>query len=460
MKTPSIFTPDVADFAPGLLAITSSPMPRLPRAIFYTVVALFAILLAWALLAKVDIVASAEGRLVPSSYTKIVQPAEAGVVTELLVKEGDAVQAGQVLIRLDPTVAGANSSSLRSDVAYKRLSLRRIDAALAGQSLPSAAGDEPAMLAQVQAQARAHAQAYADALAQEQAALLRAANELAAAQETLAKLKATLPSYQQSAAAHARLVAEGFVSPIAGNDKEREAIEKAQDLKSQAATVKSLEATISGQKQKIAALTSNYRSQLLIERTEAMAQVAKLEQEGNKLGYKTRLLELRAPQAGIVKDIATTTNGTVVQPGMVLLTLVPKGERLLAEVQVRNEDVGNVRTGQSVRIKVAAFPFQKYGLIEGKVQVLAADSQTPNSAAPSASAAANTGYKAWIALDTQALPPQGGSEGNAGGGAAQRGYPLEPGMQVVAEIHQGRRTIMEYLLSPVQKVAAEAARER
>ena len=110
-----------------------------------------------------------------------------------------------------------------------------------------------------------------------------------------------------------------------------------------------------------------FRSQLLIERTEAMGQLAKLEQEAQKMGYKTGLLELKAPQAGIVKDVATTSKGAVVQPGMVLLTLVPKGESLLAEVQVKNEDVGVVQTGQLVRIKVAAYPFQKYGLIESRI---------------------------------------------------------------------------------------------
>jgi hemolysin D len=440
--------PDVAEFSPGLLAITQSPMPKLPRAIYYTVAVLFSILLAWAVFAKVDIVAMADGKLVPTTYTKIVQPVEAGVVAEILVREGDKVQAGQVLIRLDTTLAGADGRSLASELALKRLTLRRVDAELAGQPLATASGDEPAMLAQVQAQANAHRQAFNDSVAQEVATRERAQNELNAARETFTKLQSTLPGYEQSAQAHKKLVAEGFFSPIAGNDKEREAIEKSQDLKAQAATVQGLQATINAQDKKIAGLSSTFRSQLLIERTEAMGQLAKLEQEAQKLGYKTGLLELKAPQAGIVKDVATTSKGAVVQPGMVLLTLVPKGESLLAEVQVKNEDVGFVQTGQLVRIKVAAYPFQKYGLIEGRIQTLAPDAQAPNSQNPNMP----QGYKAIVALDTQFIE-------SLNGNAAQR-KGLESGMQVVAEIHQGRRTIMEYLLSPVQKVANEAGRER
>lgn len=442
--------PDVAEFSPGLLAIQESPMPKLPRLIFYIVAVLFAILLAWAIFAKVDIVAVAEGKLVPVSYTKIVQPAEAGVVAEILVKEGDQVQAGQVLIRLDPTMTGADSRSLASELTLKRLTLRRVDAELAGQPLAIKDGDEPAMIAQVQAQANAHRQAFTDALAQEVATRERAQNELRAAQETLTKLKSTLPSYEQSAKAHSKLVAEGFLSPIAGNDKEREAIEKSQDLKAQAATVQGLLSTITAQDKKIAGLSSTFRSQLLIERTEAMGQLAKLEQDTQKMGYKTGLLELKAPQAGIVKDVATTSKGAVVQPGMVLLTLVPKGESLLAEVQVKNEDVGFVQAGQQVRVKVAAYPFQKYGLLEGRIQTLAPDAQASNNHNPGQSAP--QGYKALVKLDTQFLE-------SLNGDASQR-KGLEAGMQVAAEIHQGRRTIMEYLLSPVQKVSAEAGRER
>jgi hemolysin D len=441
--------PDVADFSPGLLAIQESPLPRLPRLIYYIVAVLYAILLAWALLAKVDVVAVAEGKLIPATYTKIVQPAEAGVVTDILVKEGDLVQAGQTLIRLDATVTTADGRSLGHDIAQKQLTLRRIDAELAGQPLAAKPGDEPLLLAQVQAQAHAHRQAYTDALAQEQSSRERARNELRAAQETFTKLQTTLPGYEQSAAAHSKLVKEGFLSPIAGNDKEREAIEKAQDLKAQTATVLGLQATITAQDQKIAGLASSYRSQLLIERTEAMAQSSKLAQDLAKMAFKTSLLELKAPQTGIVKDIATTSKGAVVQPGMVLLNLVPVGEQLLAEVQVKNEDVGFVQKGQLVRIKVAAYPFQKYGLIEGSIQNLAPDSQaasaTPGQPVPQ-------GYKALVKLDTQHLPSLNGDD--------RLRKSLDAGMQVVAEIHQGRRTIMEYLLSPVQKVSAEAGRER
>ena len=447
------------EFAPGLLAIQEDPPPALPRVVLYTVAALCALMLVWACVGRLDVVAVAEGKLVPQSYVKIVQPAEAGVVTEILVKEGDTVQPGQTLIRLDPTLTRADGQSQAEDLALKALALRRIDAELAGRALTAQAGDAPALLAQVQQQGAQRSRAYQDALAQEAAQRRRLEQDLKAEQETVQKLKATLPSYEQSAAAHRKLAAEGFVSPVAGNEKEREAIEKQQDLKSHAATAEGLVAAIAAQDKKIAALTSNYRSQLLTERTEVMGALAKAEQENKKAIYRQTLLELKAPQAGVVKDIATTSKGAVVQPGMVLLTLVPKGEQLMAEVQIRNDDIGFVQPGQKVQVKVAAYPFQKYGLMEGVVQTVAADAQS----APAGSAAqgvnsghqqaAATGYKAVVRLNSQRLVTE--REGRS-----ENGYALEAGMQVTAEIHQGDRTVITYLLSPVSRTLQEAARER
>lgn len=438
--------PEIADFKPGLLAIQQSPPPRLPRAVFYVVGVLFSVMLAWALIARLDIVAVAPGRLVPESYTKIVQPAEPGIVKEVLVKEGDEVAEGQVLIRLDPTISRADSLSVASDLAFKRLALRRIDAELKGVPLALQAQDDPPMFNQVQTQAQANRQSYLDALAQETSALERSSRDMQAAQETLSKLRATSPLAEQTAAAHRSLVAEGFVSAVTLNHKEREAIEQRQDLKAQMSTVLGLEAAVAAQQKKVATLTSQYRNKLYVERTEVMGQLAKLEQESRKSEFKNGLLELKAPQAGIVKDIATTTLGAVVQPGMVLLTLVPKGERLVAEVQVRNEDVGLVQAGQAVRLKVAAYPFQKHGLIDARVQTLAADAQTADG---NGQRTGIHGYKAILSLD----PP-----GAAGG--ARSAMRLESGMQVVAEINQGQRTVMEYLLSPVEATLQSAARER
>ena len=199
----------------------------------------------------------------------------------------------------------------------------------------------------------------------------------------------------------------------------------------------------------MAQITSNYRQQLQNERVQIQAELSKLQQELAKQQHKNALQELKAPHAGVVKDVATHTIGTVVAPGTILMSLVPVDEPLMAEVMVKNDDVGFVRAGQSVRLKLAAYPFQKYGMVEGKITHIGADaSDAPPNNGGAQQAMMPTTYKAIVTLDQQQLDVQG-----------QR-YPLTPGMQVSAEIHQGERTVLEYLVSPIKGVFQEAARER
>ncbi len=449
-----------ADFAPSLLAIQEEPPARLPRVVLYVVGLLFAILLGWAVWGQVDIVASAEGRLVPKTFTKIVQPAEGGIVREILVHEGQAVAEGQVLLRMDATQAGADLATLQHEAATKALTLRRIDAELqgvhqAGARLDRQPQDPSALYAQVASQYQAHVQAYRDALAQERTSLLRAQHELQGAQQTWDKLQATVPLYQQTAQSYDKLVKEGFVSEQGANDKLREKIEKEQELKAQTSAVAALQAALAQSNAKLAQITSSYQSQLMNERADTQAQAQKAAGELAKQSFKSALLELRAPQAGLVKDLGPTTVGSVVQPGAVLAAIVPQAEALVAEVSVKNEDVGFVQSGQVARVKLSAYPFQKYGLIDGTVSHVGADS---NAEAAKQGQAQNPqqpqqNYKAFVTLSAQSLQAPSAS------GQAQA-LKLTAGMAVVAEIHQGRRSVMEYLLAPVQKVGQEAARER
>jgi len=445
-RAASKMSPDASDFAPSLLAIQESPPARLPRLVFYIVGVLFAILLAWSILGKVDIVASAEGRLVPKTFTKIVQPADAGIVTEILVKEGQEVSEGQILVRLDATTASTDLGTLKSESAVKSLALRRIDAELSGKPFLIQASDPPHLFNQVMTQYTARRQAYMDALSQEQAVLEKAKYDLISAQQILQKLQATLPLYQQSAKSYEKLVKEGFVSEMGANDKIRERIEKEQDLKAQEANVNALRSSITQSQKRLAQIKSNYESQLLNERVESASESRKTDGELTKQRFKSGLLELKAPQTGIVKDLNLTTVGTVVQPGAVLLNVVPKSEPLVAEVAIKNEDVGFIRPGQTAKVKLSAYPFQKYGLVEGTVEHIGADSSVADPQKQLAQQPQT--YKAYIRLSNHSLRAPNGDE-----------LKLTAGMSVVSEIHEGKRSVIEYLISPIQKVSQEAARE-
>ena len=446
---------DPSDFAPPLLRIQDKPPPPLAGWMLRLVIGLVGGILLWALLGRLDIVAVAEGKLVPSSYLKIVQPAEQGIVKEILVKEGEAVKPGQVLIRMDSVLAGADMKTLRTEHDNKRLALRRIDAQLAGRTFARESGDPPQLTLQVQAQHAANVRAYQNALAQEQSVLEKARQDLAAAQATKTKLEQVLPHYVEQEQAFEKLTKDGFAGRILFTDKRRERIEKEQDLRTQEFIIGSNRALIAQSEKRVAQITADYRRQLQAERVQTAAELDKASQELAKLAHRRDLLELRAPQAGIVKDLATHTIGTVAAPGTILLTLVPEGDKLLAEVWVSNQDVGFVRPGQGAKLKLVAFQFQKYGMVDGKVLHVNADATEAPSANTRSDALGGRdrpmgplSFRALVDLSSQELAVEGGK------------YLLQPGMQVSGEIHLGTRSVMEYLLSPVQKAFHEAGRER
>ncbi len=443
------------DFAPGLLRVSEAPPAPLSRMVLRLILLLVTLLLGWSMIGRLDIVAVAEGKLVPVTYLKIVQPSDAGIVRDILVKEGDHVSAGQLLASMDSNISEADSKSALAELQHAKLNLRRIEAELAGTPLRRIPGEPADLFTHVEAEYQINRRALEDALAQERAAHTKAEQELAASIETQQKLEQTLPSYRAQEDAYATLGKTGFAGNLMVLEKQRDRIEKQQELKSQEYTAASLKTAIAQSDKKLAQIQSSYRQKLLTDKVETYASVQKLEQELAKQQHKRSLLELRAPQAGIVKDLATHTPGTVVSPGTVLMTLVPQNEALQAEVWVNNEDAGFVHIDQPVQLKLATYPFQKYGMISGRVVHVGADSsdppkpvtqqagQTDNSTTTQRSA-----YRALVALEKQHL--------ELGGARLE----LTPGMQLTAEIRLSNQTVMEYVLSPVRKAFMEAGRER
>jgi HlyD family secretion protein len=441
------------DFAPAILRAQHENATPLPRIVLYIALALFGVMLAWACFGRLDIIAVAQGKLIPSSYVKIVQPAESGVLREILVGDGQEVKAGQVLLRMDTQVTDADQATVETDLLLRRLQLRRIESEMAGVAFTAQPGERPDLIQQVSAQALANRRAYESQLESERAALAKSEQDLRAAMDMESRLKQTVPIYQETEAAHQNLAKEGFISRLALLDKTRERIEKEQELKAQTHQVASLHAGIEQSRKRLAQITSTYRQQLQNERSEANGQRLKLEQESGKQAYRRNLMELRAPQDGIVKDLATHTAGTVVSPGTILLSLVPRNDPVKAEVWVTNEDAGWVEVNQKVKVKLTAFPFNKYGMVNGHVEYVSPDAaELPDTRERDRKDTREhvmppSGFRALVVLDSPYLERDG------------KKFQVTAGMVVSAEVNLGSRTVMEYLLSPVEKVSREAGRE-
>lgn len=439
-----------ASFSPGILSVQSRPPHPFPRGVLVALFLLFVSALIWAAVGRLDIVAVAQGKLIPSTYVKIVQPAEAGLIREILVREGQRVEEGQTLMRMDTTQADADFRSVLEEYARVRLDLRRTEAELGGVAFEQQAGDDATLYQEMLLQYESDVRALESAIAEQKASLERAEKELALAQETKGKLEKILPLYRKEEEAYLKLSRQGHAASMEAVEKTRMRIEKEEEYQAQDLIIARESAAKLQAQRKIEQLVSENERRLRAERAQIAEKLNRLEAEIEKQKHRRSLMALKAPQSGIVKDLATHTVGTVTQPGTILMTLVPISDELRAEVWLPNQDVGFVRPGHEVKLKLTAFQFQKYGMVNGIVEHVAADSLDA-SANGSGKEGGDTGtlmYRTLIGLGQQKLNVDGVS------------YDLVPGMQVVAEIKLGDRTVLEYLLSPVRKAFHEAGRER
>lgn len=447
---------DPLDFRPSIMQIQDKAPAPLGRTVLKVVAALFVGLILWATFGRLDIVAVADGKLVPQTYLKIVQPAEQGIVKEILVKEGEFVKQGQVLMKMDAVLSTAEGESILSEYNRLQLAIRRIDVELGGKPLTKEPNDPVDQFAQVFVQYQTNRRAYESALAEQQSVFEKATQEMASAREVKIKLELTLPHYREQEKAYEDLYKDGMVAKLQASEKQRERIEKEHDLRAQEFNIKSAQATISQAQKKANQITADYRRQLQVERVEAMGQFEKTRQELTKQQHRYDLLELKAPQDGIVKDLATHTVGTVVTPGTIVMTLVPRDEPLQAEVWVSTEDIGFVRPKQPAKLKLSAFTFQKYGMVDGTVDQVSADASENQGQArmgeqgimPTSKTGTQLHYRTLVSLSNQQLITDG------------KMHLLASGMRVTAEIKLGTRSVLEYFFSPVSKAFHEAGRER
>lgn len=437
-------------YRPALIRLQRNPPSPLGRRLLWVSILLLVFVMVWAVLGKLDVVAVAPGQLVPNGRLKIIQPAEAGIVREILVHEGQQVSRGQVLMRMEALEAEADLDILHQEIVRVRMALRCIAAQLEGRPMKAGPGDPEDLFSEVAARCDANREAQAAALAEARSELLKAKQERIVAQQQKRAIVTLLPTYKEEEQALARLAAKGHSAKLQALEKRRKRIEQEQELAVQRQLVSSAEASIKLWEQRIESLIADYRQQLHEERARSQTRLLELSGRLKKLRNRHRHLVLRAPEDGTVKDLATHTNGTVVQPGTILATLVPQGGELEAEVWIANTDVGFVRSGLPVQLKLATYPFQKYGMLQGTVVWVSADAKAPSDTGFESVDLVNGSYRyrALVRLDRQALES---------GGAK---YPLAPGMQVQAEIVLGSRSVADYLLSPVQAAWREAGRER
>ena len=432
---------DEAAFLPAALALQDTPVHPAPRRALWAIMALFAFALLWACVGQLDIVAVAPGRVVASDGTQVVQPLEAGIIKAIHVQDGTRVQAGQLLIELDPTTAAADSQAVRAQDKAASAEVQRTQA-LARALSPSAAGAKlaaaPALPADPQTQAE-----WADIsarLLRLDAEVTRRQAEGATAREGLAKLQATVPLARQRETDMAALAAQGFIAGHAGQDRTRDRIEQERDLATQQARVAEAEAALAESRQTRTALLAETRRSLADRLNKATQELAQLHSQGAKTAHREQITRLLSPVAGTVQQLAVRTTGGVVTPAQPLLVVVPDNAEVTAEVTIDNKDIGFVRVGQKAAVKLEAFNFTRYGTVPAVVARLSGDAVVDEKRGPV--------FVATLRFERAVMDVDG---------VAVR---LSPGVNVTGEIRTGGRRVIEFLLSPIQRMAAESGGER
>lgn len=415
------------------------------RLFLWSLAATLAASIAWMCLAQLDIVATAQGKLVPSGFARIAQPVESGAIKAVLVRDGQTVAAGQPLVEMDGVSASEDTRHTR--VLVERLALRvaRLDAALADKPFAASSGT-PELRAAAEAEHTLQQQALASALAEAAAARERAAAEERAAQERLTRATRLQPLVSRQSAMQRELQAQGFVSESAATDKLKELVDVEQELATQRQASQAARVAVQQAERSRERLLAEHQRQLAGERAQAQTELTAAEAELAKSSHRMQAAVLRAPVAGTVNGLAALQVGQVVPAGATLMSIVPAQDRLQFDGWLRNEDAAYVAPGMPARVKVAAYPFQKYGWLDGEVHWIGVDSETPESMRNAQGEPLF--YRVRVVLQAQALTRDG------------QPYPLKTGSQAVADVQLGRRTLFEYLTSPLRKVLLEAARER
>ncbi|MCU7904905.1 MAG: HlyD family type I secretion periplasmic adaptor subunit [Candidatus Thiodiazotropha sp. (ex Epidulcina cf. delphinae)] len=450
---------ELAAFLPAALEIQETPPNPLTRWLAWSLLALVLIAIIWACFGQVNIVASAEGKIIPSSRVKQIQPLEKGVVKAILVNEGDYVTQGQALIELDTTLTAADKNRLQSELHTTTLNLAVNQALLAqietaakknAEKQPALRRDQLVLNLPASASAQ-ETQLYQHLLWQQwqqywsqyqflQSSLRKTQAEQATSKEIISKLKQTLPIVTKRATTLENLHKKDFVSETDYLQAEQERIQNQQDLAAEKQRYQQHKAAESEVSEQINTHIAQTSGTLLAQIADQQRQIAALNEEFTKATDLNDKQILYAPVAGRVQELAINTVGGVVTEAQQLMLVIPDEEQLEVEVFLENKDIGFVHEEMPAEVKIHTFPFTKYGVIDAQV------SNVSNDAIVDEQRGLIYSMQLRMAKNTIAV---NGKDVN-----------LMPGMAVTAEVKTGKRRIIEFFLAPLLRAKSESIRER
>ena len=434
------------EFLPAILEVTETPPSPTGRIIMWTILILLCVGIAWAFLGKINEVAVAPGKVIPSGQAKTVQVKNKGIIKEILVEEGQNVEEGDILVLLDPTTTTADYDSLKKRAAYYNLDIQRLTAELTGAPfIPEEDPDlEPHDLAAEMALYQSRTRDYQTQLQSRQDIIAQKQARLQATMATFEKYNEGLKIAQEKESRLRALIEESAISEFQLLEQQNQTIEYAKNAQAELDSINSIQAEIAEAEQNLANVSASYQKDIMTSLVEAKKEYYALVESIKKADEDARMATIVAPTAGRVYGLSVHTVGGIVTDAQPLMQIVPDNVQLVFEVYVENKDIGFVKIGMPVEVKVDSFNFQKYGMIDGTVTEIGADSYKEPSDVET--------YNKFKVIVT----PTGKNSIDVMG----EEVPLSVGMSVNAEIKIKEKRIVDFFLDPFRKYTSEALRER
>jgi membrane fusion protein, hemolysin D len=442
-------TASLRRFLPAALEIQDTPPSPAGRKLLWLLLSLFAIGLLWSIFGRVDIVVTAQGRVIPSDGVKTVQSAASGTIRHLLVAEGQLVQQGAELLALDTTRIDAEQSQLESALYRTSVELRWRQGfenwLLSGGSFSGRTGT----LSQAidSRESREANRVLSEKITEFSATVLGMEKDLSSLQ---AELDATGAEHQRGLAtlavlservnAYETLVENQHGARIQYLELHQQQIDLERSLPVTTARQRKLRTEANAANSRVSAFISEVRAQNLHEITRLQSELSTFSQDLGKVLYSKSQHTLKAPVTGTVEELQVHTIGAVLRPGQEVMKIVPGGVTVEIDALLENKDIGFIHEGLDAEVKFETFNFTKYGVIPAKVLIVSEDAIEDSNGVWK--------YRMRLGLDQQSIAVE------------DKLIRLSPGMTASVEVKTGTRRIIEFLLAPLLRYRHESIRER
>ena len=432
-----------SEFMPEVAGVAQEDSPRWSRLTVWIAAALIISALLWAKFAVLQEVTMGEGKAIPSSKVQVIQNLEGGIVTEIFVREGQMVNKGDTLLRLDDTRFRSNKGESEVDRFTLTAQVERLSAEAEGRPFklsdevvakaPQVAEDERSLFEQRQRRLASEQRTLSEQLRQK-------TQELAEFRSKQGQFSSSLGLLQQEMNMSAPLVGTGAVSPVEILRLKRAAVEIRGSLNATTLAIPRAESAINEIKSKIDESEQSFRSEAAKELNEKRAELSKITATSIAIDDRVTRTTVTSPVHGVIKQLKVNTIGGVVQPGSDMVEIVPLEDNLLIEAKVRPQDVAFLHPGQKAMVKFSASDYTIYGGLSAKLELIGADTITDDKG--------NSFYLIQVRTDKNHL------------GGDVKPLLIIPGMVATVDIITGEKSVLDYLLKPVLKARTEAMRER